>query len=76
MHKCLGILCYIYTSGTTGYPKAAVIKHYRYFMMFMGVGNAFGVLPTDRVYICMPMYHTAGGILGAGQIMRGDIKDI
>lgn len=32
------LLCYIYTSGTTGLPKAAVIRHHRYYGM-AGFGN-------------------------------------
>ncbi|KAK0402892.1 hypothetical protein QR680_016599 [Steinernema hermaphroditum] len=63
------VLCYIYTSGTTGNPKPAIIKHYRYFMMAMGGGKAFGVGPSDRMYITMPMYHSAAGILGVGQCL-------
>uniref|UniRef100_A0A913IBI0 Very long-chain fatty acid transport protein n=1 Tax=Strongyloides stercoralis TaxID=6248 RepID=A0A913IBI0_STRER len=65
------ILCYIYTSGTTGNPKPAVIKHYRYFFMSTGIKTAFGITNKDRMYITMPMYHSAAGILGAGQLVVG-----
>ena len=58
------VLCYIYTSGTTGNPKPAVIKHYRYYWMCMGAGYSFGIRPDDIIYITMPMYHSAAGILG------------
>uniref|UniRef100_A0A1I7ZDN4 Very long-chain fatty acid transport protein n=1 Tax=Steinernema glaseri TaxID=37863 RepID=A0A1I7ZDN4_9BILA len=61
------VLCYIYTSGTTGNPKPAIIKHFRFYMMAMGTGKAFGIMPSDRMYITMPMYHSAAGILGVGQ---------
>lgn len=63
------VLCYIYTSGTTGNPKAAIIKHYRYYLMGLACGHAFGIKPNDRLYIMMPMYHSAGGILGASQVL-------
>lgn len=63
------ILCYIYTSGTTGNPKAAIIKHYRYALMSTATRCAFGICPTDRIYITMPMYHSAAGILGIGQVV-------
>ncbi|KAL3089880.1 hypothetical protein niasHT_022512 [Heterodera trifolii] len=63
------ILCYIYTSGTTGAPKAAIIRHYRYYLMSIGCGNAFGIVPSDRLYLTLPMYHSAGGILGTSQII-------
>jgi acyl-CoA synthetase (AMP-forming)/AMP-acid ligase II len=35
----------------------------------MASGDAFGIEPSDRLYIMMPMYHSAGGILGASQIL-------
>uniref|UniRef100_A0A183C7F3 Long-chain-fatty-acid--CoA ligase n=1 Tax=Globodera pallida TaxID=36090 RepID=A0A183C7F3_GLOPA len=68
----IGVLCYIYTSGTTGAPKAAVIRHYRFYLMGMGCGMAFGIRASDRIYLTLPMYHSAGGILGTSQvIVRG-----
>ncbi|XGW29556.1 hypothetical protein V3C99_008969 [Haemonchus contortus] len=66
------VLCFIYTSGTTGLPKAAVMKHYRYYSMVVGAAKSFGVYPSDRIYVSMPIYHTAAGILGVGQtVIRG-----
>ncbi|KAI6232036.1 hypothetical protein M3Y95_00444500 [Aphelenchoides besseyi] len=67
-----GILCYIYTSGTTGNPKAAVIKHFRYFFLTQATGYAFDIRNSDRIYITMPLYHSSAGIIGIGQtIIRG-----
>lgn len=63
------VLCYIYTSGTTGNPKPAVIKHFRYFWIAMGAGKAFGINKSDVVYITMPMYHSAAGIMGIGSLI-------
>ncbi|VDM25489.1 unnamed protein product [Toxocara canis] len=63
------VLCYIYTSGTTGNPKPAVIKHFRFYWMAMGCGKSFGVLPDDCMYITLPMYHSAAGIVGIGQTL-------
>lgn len=66
------ILCYIYTSGTTGAPKAAIIKHFRYYLMAFAGGTCFGIRSSERIYIHMPLYHSAAGILGAGQMfIRG-----
>jgi fatty-acyl-CoA synthase len=60
---------YIYTSGTTGLPKAANMNHYR----LMLAGHAFaGVMATrssDRMYDCLPMYHTAGGLVATGAML-------
>ncbi|KJH44847.1 AMP-binding enzyme [Dictyocaulus viviparus] len=63
------ILCYIYTSGTTGLPKAAVMKHFRYYSMVIGAAKSFGIYSSDRIYVSMPIYHTAAGILGIGQAL-------
>ncbi|XP_011303224.1 long-chain fatty acid transport protein 4 [Fopius arisanus] len=59
-------LIYIYTSGTTGMPKAAVINNLRYMLMSCGVYYMLGLEHTDRVYDPLPLYHTAGGIIGVG----------
>ncbi|XP_008204870.1 long-chain fatty acid transport protein 4 [Nasonia vitripennis] len=65
-------LIYIYTSGTTGLPKAAVINNLRYMLMSCGVYSMLGLKSTDRIYDSLPLYHTAGGIVGAGQaLLRG-----
>jgi fatty-acyl-CoA synthase len=53
----------IYTSGTTGLPKAASISHRRILNWggwFAGLTNA---APKDRLYNCLPIYHSVGGIV-------------
>jgi fatty-acyl-CoA synthase len=53
----------IYTSGTTGLPKAASISHRRILNWggwFAGLTNA---TPEDRLYDCLPLYHSVGGIV-------------
>jgi fatty-acyl-CoA synthase len=53
----------IYTSGTTGLPKAASISHRRILNWggwFAGLTNAS---PEDRLYNCLPVYHSVGGIV-------------
>ena len=62
-------LIFIYTSGTTGLPKAAKVVHSRYFYMVNSV-HKFGGMSTDSViYDTLPLYHSAGGILGVGQAL-------
>jgi solute carrier family 27 fatty acid transporter 1/4 len=63
------VLIYIYTSGTTGLPKAAVFTHSRYYMAACGPGLFMGVKPHDVFYSVMPLYHTAGGVMGIGSTM-------
>ncbi|XP_063792694.1 long-chain fatty acid transport protein 4 [Pseudophryne corroboree] len=60
-------LFYIYTSGTTGLPKAAIVVHSRYFRMAALVHYGFGMRADDVIYDCLPLYHSAGNIVGMGQ---------
>ena len=58
---------YIYTSGTTGLPKAAVLSNRR-----LLIASDMSAIPglqctvTDRIYLCLPLYHATGLLLGAG----------
>ncbi len=60
--RCL----YIYTSGTTGLPKAANLNHYRVQLSMLAFAAAVEARADDRVYACLPMYHTVGGICALG----------
>lgn len=62
-------LFYIYTSGTTGLPKAAIVVHSRYYRMASLVYYGFRMRPDDIVYDCLPLYHSAGNIVGIGQCL-------
>ncbi|KAG1929548.1 long-chain fatty acid transport protein [Pimephales promelas] len=62
---------YIYTSGTTGLPKAAVITHLRLWVIAF-FQSICGVTSDDVVYVCLPLYHSAGFGFGfGGAIERG-----
>ncbi|XP_028678393.1 long-chain fatty acid transport protein 2-like [Erpetoichthys calabaricus] len=62
---------YIYTSGTTGLPKAAVITHHRLWAACFLQGM-LGVKSNDIIYINLPLYHSAGLLMGVlGAIERG-----
>jgi fatty-acyl-CoA synthase len=63
-------LC-IYTSGTTGFPKAANISHARVMQWSHWFAGMMGVRPTDRMYDCLPMYHSVGGVLAPGATLVG-----
>ena len=59
----------IYTSGTTGLPKAANVSHRRlleWSLWFAGLMNAG---PEDRMYDCLPMYHSVGGVVATGALL-------
>lgn len=61
---------YIYTSGTTGLPKAANINHYRVMLASCAFAGVMDTQPTDRMYDCLPMYHTAGGLVATGALLH------
>lgn len=60
---------FIYSSGTTGLPKAANINHYRLMLASHGFAGAMNTQPTDRMYDCLPMYHTTGGVVAPGALL-------
>ncbi|XP_023934323.1 long-chain fatty acid transport protein 1 [Bicyclus anynana] len=62
-------LLYIYTSGTTGFPKAAIITNLRYLLIPLGVHTSGQLKSSDVLYDPLPLHHTAGGVLGAGQCL-------
>uniref|UniRef100_A0AAQ5ZEV9 long-chain-fatty-acid--CoA ligase n=1 Tax=Amphiprion ocellaris TaxID=80972 RepID=A0AAQ5ZEV9_AMPOC len=62
---------YIYTSGTTGLPKAAVLNHER-MLMASYLQSMSGIHSDDVIYIYLPLYHSAGFLMGlCGAIERG-----
>uniref|UniRef100_A0A673BBF1 Long-chain-fatty-acid--CoA ligase n=1 Tax=Sphaeramia orbicularis TaxID=375764 RepID=A0A673BBF1_9TELE len=62
-------LFYIYTSGTTGMPKAAVVVHSRYYRITAFGFHSFGLRHDDVIYNCLPLYHSAGTVMGVGQCL-------
>jgi fatty-acyl-CoA synthase len=60
---------YIYTSGTTGLPKAANINHYRLMLASYAFAGVMDTRASDRMYDCLPMYHTTGGVLATGAVL-------
>jgi fatty-acyl-CoA synthase len=67
--KAADKLFYIYTSGTTGLPKAANVSHLRACLMGGGAAGAQELGPEDRVYVTLPLYHSAGGVMAAGSAL-------
>jgi fatty-acyl-CoA synthase len=59
----------IYTSGTTGLPKAANISHHRLLMWSFWFAGMMDTRPGDRMYDCLPMYHSVGGIVAIGALL-------
>ncbi|MGH8227620.1 MAG: long-chain-acyl-CoA synthetase [Steroidobacteraceae bacterium] len=62
---------YIYTSGTTGLPKAAVVSHHRLMQWSHWFAGLMDMTPADRLYDCLPMYHSVGGVVATGATLVG-----
>jgi len=60
---------YIYTSGTTGLPKAARVSHMRAMQWSHWFAGMMDVQPIDRMYNCLPMYHSVGGVQVIGAML-------
>ncbi len=59
----------IYTSGTTGLPKAARISHRRLLQWSLWFAGMMNTGPDDRMYNCLPMYHSVGGVVAIGAVL-------
>jgi len=59
----------IYTSGTTGWPKATNITHRRIIEWSFWFAGMMDAQPTDRIYNCLPMYHSIGGVVAIGSML-------
>jgi fatty-acyl-CoA synthase len=57
---------YIYTSGTTGLPKAAKVSHFRLMQWSHWFAGMMDTRRNDRMYNCLPMYHSVGGVVATG----------
>ncbi len=60
---------YIYTSGTTGLPKAANVSHRRLMVWSHWFAGMLQTTPQDRMYNCLPMYHSIGGTVATGAVL-------
>ncbi|PZC72568.1 hypothetical protein B5X24_HaOG210926 [Helicoverpa armigera] len=69
-------LLYIYTSGTTGMPKAAVLPNSKYLLVVVATVHMLGLKKSDRMYNPLPLYHTAGGLVGTGAALVDGIPSV
>jgi len=59
----------IYTSGTTGLPKAARVTHARVMEWSDWFAGMMDARSDDRLYDCLPMYHSVGGVVAVGAML-------
>ena len=62
---------YIYTSGTTGLPKAAVLTNRRMMNWCLWFSGLMDAGPSDRMYNCLPLYHSVGGVVAVWAVLLG-----
>ncbi len=62
---------YIYTSGTTGLPKAAILTHRRILTWCLWFAGLIDAGPADRMYNCLPLYHSVGGVVAIWAVLLG-----
>jgi fatty-acyl-CoA synthase len=62
---------FIYTSGTTGLPKAANVSHFRIMQWSHWFAGMMDITPDDRMYDCLPLYHSVGGVVATGATLVG-----
>jgi len=67
-HPSARALC-IYTSGTTGLPKAANVSHRRIMTWSHWFAGLAETGPSDRMYDCLPLYHSVGGVVAPGCVL-------
>ncbi len=60
---------HIYTSGTTGLPKAAHVSHHRLMQWSFWFAGLMNAGPDDRMYDCLPLYHSVGGVVATGAVL-------
>jgi fatty-acyl-CoA synthase len=61
----------IFTSGTTGFPKAAYVTHGRVLEWSAWFAGMMDAQPDDRLFDCLPMYHSVGGVVAVGAMLYG-----
>ena len=62
----------VFTSGTSGLPKASLVTHARVLEWALWFAGMLDLTPEDRVYDCLPLYHSTGGIVAVGAcLVRG-----
>ncbi|KAI9924609.1 hypothetical protein AWENTII_009699 [Aspergillus wentii] len=61
----------IYTSGTTGLPKPAIVSWRKCLSGGMFVNNWLKVRQEDRLFTCMPLYHSSAALLGLVNCLIG-----
>jgi len=52
-------------------PKAANVSHFRVMQWSHWFAGLMDVQPSDRMYNCLPLYHSVGGVVATGATLGG-----
>ncbi|WP_337507629.1 AMP-binding protein [Alistipes ihumii] len=58
-----------YTSGTTGFPKGVMLTSHNILNNGQTIGDCMHFTPTDRLLICVPLFHCFGCVLGVCSVI-------
>lgn len=62
-----------YTSGTTGFPKGVMLTSHNILNNGQTIGDCMHFTPTDRLLICVPLFHCFGCVLGVCSVITHGI---
>ncbi len=69
MYLCQIFNLIVHVCTIPGLPKAAIITHRRAVIVSCAF-RALGVSENDIMYTALPLYHTAGSMLGLGSVIE------
>ena len=67
--NCHDVVNMQYTSGTTGFPKGVMLTSHNILNNGQTIGDCMHFTPTDRLLICVPLFHCFGCVLGVCSVI-------
>lgn len=72
--SCHDVLNMQYTSGTTGFPKGVMLTHHNIVNNGVSIGDCMNYTPTDRLLLCVPLFHCFGCVLGVCAVITHGVS--